>query len=167
MSQEANCPTKIVEDPFPSPGGGQSDRGAAQSGIGRILPGPCNRHYTVRSDPSHSLTDPKDKRRFWERHLEQCRQSGLTQKGYCQEHGLKRHQFYYWKKRLGSACDAVSFLPVDLGGGAPRHVKPIPCERNSMGPPGAGVRILMPNGVVVELDGPVDLSDLLSMAVSL
>ncbi|WP_084511534.1 IS66 family insertion sequence element accessory protein TnpA, partial [Desulfatibacillum aliphaticivorans] len=66
--------------------------------------------------PSQDLSDPKAKRRFWEHHLARCRQSGLTQKAYCQKHGLKLHQFYYWKKRLMQDHGKVSFLPLPLPG---------------------------------------------------
>ena len=116
----------------------------------------------------HDLPDPVQKRRFWGRHLEQCRQSPLTQKAYCQEHGLKRHQFYYWKKRLTSAPEKVSFLPVNLGMESFGYVKSASGSgRVLRNPSTCAVRILIPNGVAVELEGPVNIADLLSMAAKL
>ena len=103
----------------------------------------------------HDLSDPEQKHLFWERHLEQCCQSPLTQKAYCEEHGLKLQQFYYWKRRLVSDHDEVSFLPVDL-------LKNNPADRSS-----CVVRIIAPNGVAIELEGPVNLAEVLSMAAGL
>ena len=107
------------------------------------------------STPDYDLSDPKAKRRFWEHHLAQCRQSSLTQKAYCQKHGLKLHQFYYWKKRLTPDHSNVSFFPLALP------------EGFSGQRPSCSVRIVAPNGFAVELQGPVNLSDLLSMAAKL
>ena len=107
------------------------------------------------SAPSQDLSDPKAKRRFWEHHLAQCRQSSLTQKAYCQKQGLKLHQFYYWKKRLTPDHSNVSFFPLALP------------EGFSGQRPSCSVRIVAPNGFAVELQGPVNLSDLLSMAARL
>ncbi len=38
--------------------------------------------------------------RIWKKHLKDWSASGRTQVDYCREHGLCRHQFQYWKKRL-------------------------------------------------------------------
>jgi len=42
--------------------------------------------------------------RFWERHLQQWRQSGLSQAQYCRRHHLSAPAFGWWKGRL-SATD--------------------------------------------------------------
>ncbi len=100
---------------------------------------------------NYDLSDPRDKRRFWEHHLEQCRQSPLTQKAYCKKHGLKIHQFYYWKRRSALDHGKVAFLPVDLFKNHPPN------------PSSCSVRILIPNGVTIELDDQASLPDLLVM----
>ncbi len=103
---------------------------------------------------NHNLSDLVQKRRFWKRHLEQCRQSPLTQKSYCEKHGLKIHQFYYWKRRLASDHAKVAFLPVDFCTDSPSAIS-------------CAVRIITPGGLVIELQGPVNLSEVLSMAARL
>lgn len=107
------------------------------------------------SPPSQESSDPHDKRRIWERRLEQCRQSGLSQKIYCQQNGLKLPQFYYWRKRLASDRGKVSFLPLPLPGG--RSAPYASC----------GVRIVAPNGFAIELDHPAPLSELLALVAAL
>ncbi len=107
------------------------------------------------SSPGYGLSDPRDKRRFWEHHLDQCRQSHQTQKAYCKKHGLKIHQFYYWKSRLKTGQDKIAFLPLPLPGDlfAPHS----PCA----------VRIIAPNGFTIELDSQASLPDILTMVARL
>jgi len=111
---------------------------------------------TASSQPrGFDLSDLDQKRIFWERHMEQCRQSSLTQKAYCKKHNLKINQFYYWKRRLALSHDEISFLPVALSKDSSASY--LPCA----------VRIIMPNKVAIELEGPVNLSELLTMAARL
>ncbi len=120
------------------------------------------------SNQPQDLSDPVQKRRFWDGHLEQCRQSPLTQKAYCQQHDLKRHQFYYWKKRLASHHERGSFLPVALDLKSSGAVNPASQSGNVFAKDSScAVRILTPNGIVIELEGPVNISELLSMAAKL
>ena len=107
------------------------------------------------SSQGHDLSNPAQKRLFWENHLEQCSQSPLTQKAYCEKHDLKIQQFYYWKRRLASSHDEVSFLPVALSKDSSASY--LPCA----------VRIVVPNGAAIELEGPVNLAEVLSMAARL
>ena len=41
--------------------------------------------------------------RFWQRHLRQWRQSGLSQAQYCRQHRLSVPAFGWWKRRLSAA----------------------------------------------------------------
>jgi hypothetical protein len=96
------------------------------------------------------------KRSFWEYHLERWQQSGLSQRAYCMEHELKSHQFYYWRRRIQKPHSDVSFLPVMLPEGSVGH--------------NHTVRILMPNGCVIEMEGwqePTQLEQLVSMVAAL
>lgn len=61
------------------------------------------------------------KEAHWQTHLQQWRTSGKTQKAYCDEAGLKQHQFVYWKQKLAdtdSGADNVkqssAFIPVQI-----------------------------------------------------
>ena len=40
------------------------------------------------------------RRDFWQAHVKAWSESGLTQRAYCQEHGLSEAQFSHWKPRL-------------------------------------------------------------------
>ena len=45
--------------------------------------------------------------RFWQRHLQQWRQSGLSQAQYCRQHQLRPGTFGWWKGRLSAANGPV------------------------------------------------------------
>lgn len=96
------------------------------------------------------------KRDFWERQIEQWRQSGLSQLAYCRQHHLKAHRFYYWRRRIIKKQTDVSFLPVKL---ATLHKPNLPA-----------IRVLMPNGCSIEiegLDGSAQLNQLVSLVAGL
>jgi len=76
---------------------------------------------------------------FWEHHLGRWQQSGLSQRAYCRQNDLKPHQFYYWRRRTLKVRPDVSFLQVTLPADSVR-------QRHT-------VRILMPNGCAIELEG--------------
>ncbi len=57
----------------------------------------------------------KQQQQHWAEHLQAWRESGLSQQAYCQQQGLKPHQFWYWKRKLsgpGKAEVAEDEQPV-------------------------------------------------------
>jgi hypothetical protein len=56
--------------------------------------------------------ESQQRRHFWENHLRAWQASGLSQAGYCREHGLSDKSFLYWKKRLGPARVSISLIEV-------------------------------------------------------
>lgn len=64
-------------------------------------------HYVDTIEP-----DPQHKRRIWHEHIERWQHSGLSQVAYCREHGLKPHQFTYWKNRIVGTDAGISFVPL-------------------------------------------------------
>ena len=52
------------------------------------------------------------RRKFWEDHLGAWQESGMSQAGYCRQHGLSDKSFLYWKKRLAAARVTVSLVEV-------------------------------------------------------
>lgn len=54
---------------------------------------------------------------FWEQHLEEWRQSGLTQVAYCASHGLHIKSFYRWRRKERNIAqpDRLTLVPVSLG----------------------------------------------------
>jgi transposase len=54
----------------------------------------------------------RQRRKFWEDHLRQWQDSGLSQTGYCRAHGLSDKSFIYWKKRIAASGLTVSLVEV-------------------------------------------------------
>jgi transposase-like protein len=53
------------------------------------------------------------KERYWRRMIRQCRESGLSVRAFCEQHGLAEASFYGWRRTLGQrAAEAVDFVPV-------------------------------------------------------
>ena len=44
--------------------------------------------------------EQEEKRRFWKRHIEGWRTSGLTRAGYCRQHNLSYDRFIYWSRKF-------------------------------------------------------------------
>jgi len=60
-----------------------------------------------------SLSKP----RYWREHVEQWQSSGLSQKAYCQQNGLKPHNLSYWKNKWDTQQDTKTtggFVAVAL-----------------------------------------------------
>ena len=57
-----------------------------------------------------------EKRRYWERHIQSWRASGLTQTEYQRRHNLSKWQFVYWKKKLHkpTVSDEMTLVPIPL-----------------------------------------------------
>lgn len=48
----------------------------------------------------------------WKQHVEQWRQTKLSQTAYCKQHALNYHQFLYWKHKFLNKVDGL--IPVRL-----------------------------------------------------
>lgn len=51
---------------------------------------------------------------YWQKHLSNWQQSGLTQKEYCTQHALKLANLSYWRKRLGTPVTPSKLIPLTL-----------------------------------------------------
>jgi transposase len=71
----------------------------------------------------------------WQQHLKSWRSSGDTQVSYCQQHGLSRHAFQYWKQNLE-------------GNGRNRFVE---ISRSALSGSGSVVEILLDGGVQIRV----------------
>lgn len=57
-----------------------------------------------------------EKRRLWQGRLDEWKDSGLTQAGYCRLHNLDARNFQYWKKRiLPESCAAAALVEIPVG----------------------------------------------------
>jgi hypothetical protein len=69
----------------------------------------------VERDKSKRQIAQEEKERFWQEHIQGWRQRGISQVGYCREHGLKETAFTYWKGKLTQAGSADSGTLADSG----------------------------------------------------
>jgi hypothetical protein len=88
-------------------------------------------------EDSHQL-DSRERRSFWENHIEQWQKSGLSQAAYCRRNQIKAHRFYYWRRRVSTSQDKISFLPVALS--------------SSLAQNHSTIRIHAPNGFIIEIE---------------
>ena len=85
-----------------------------------------------------ATTDRTDRITFWHEHVTTWQASGLTQKAYCDEHGLRYSAFGYWVRKLRGATEpptekkGAGFVPV-----IPATVQP------------TGLILSLPNGLEI------------------
>jgi hypothetical protein len=59
-------------------------------------------------------TTPQEKCAYWQRHIDQWQQSGLSQIEYCRRNQIKKYQWGYWKKRLTTPKSPAMLVPVTI-----------------------------------------------------
>lgn len=66
---------------------------------------------------THSLTR-QGKRQFWQQHVHEWKESGLSQKAYCEVHSLALPAFGYWKRKFAQKKKAApQFYPLTISTG--------------------------------------------------
>jgi hypothetical protein len=45
---------------------------------------------------------------YWQEHIDNCRQSGLSQAAYCRKNQLKPHRYSYWKRQLTKSSQPIN-----------------------------------------------------------
>jgi hypothetical protein len=73
----------------------------------------------------------------WRQHIEDWRNSGLSQQAFCRDRNLSYHKFHYWRKKLAHA-------PVNKT--QPRTSALVPVTYQSPSP-GNGLSIHLPSGI--------------------
>ena len=58
--------------------------------------------------------NPNAKQKKWQRIITKWRESGLSQKQFCQENGINVSTFYFYKKKLKKISPFVELSPVKL-----------------------------------------------------
>ena len=92
--------------------------------------------------------------------LEEQKESGLTIKEFCSNHGIAPSTFHYWKKKLGKKSGRNEFIPlivkrssgVDLPKGST-------CSEITTGKE-ALLELVYPNGTILRLKHDLDLAQL-------
>lgn len=86
----------------------------------------------------------KSRQQEWAAHIEACPKSGLTQKDYCQKHGLKQSQFWYWQSKLNRSSNPD--VPADKH--PPKKNRFIPVTIADPRPhPSDGLAMTFPGGI--------------------
>ncbi len=49
-----------------------------------------------------------DRDQFWQTHVDACLVSGITQKAYCERHGIAPKTFRKWRARLAGAAHVIA-----------------------------------------------------------
>ncbi len=113
-----------------------------------------------------------EREQVWRERIEWQQWSGLTVAACCEELGVSVASFYRWQKLLAepqgarrvratrrtearasdSGKRASQFLPIALQDSSTSHVPP----QSSASCQGSGMRIELPNGVVIHLAGDLD-----------
>jgi hypothetical protein len=57
---------------------------------------------------------PSDKATYWQQHFNDWKQSGQSQRAYCQQHQLAFSSFGYWRKRLKENGQFAKLVPVSI-----------------------------------------------------
>ena len=100
------------------------------------------------------VEESKRKREYWRSHIERWQESGSSQTEYCREHGLKDHQFTYWKKRIVQTEAEGKLVSLKLSS-----------FTNKQPPqPGCPLRVVVSNGLKVEVEAGFD-PDLLGQLI--
>lgn len=76
---------------------------------------------------------------FWQRHVDQWRDSGLSKMAYCQQYSLVYHQMVYWCSKTENVVEEAKASSTDF---VAVSVTP------SIG--GAGLSVRLPNGIAIE-----------------
>lgn len=78
----------------------------------------------------------QDNQQYWQQHIDQCQEKGLSGAAYCKLHKISYHKFVYWRAKLRD-----SDLPSPAVGG---FVKVIATQR-----PSAKLTVLLPGGISI------------------
>jgi len=80
---------------------------------------------------------------FWQNHIEQHQTSDLSQQAYCKQNALKLHQMVYWRRKILSESEQAK---------PSNGFVAIPLTR----PRGEGLRVSLPNGILISGFGTLD-----------
>ena len=81
-----------------------------------------------------------DREQFWQTHVDACRMSGITQRAYCERHGIAPKTFRKWRARLAGAAYVIAAESEPHGGevkGGARELMLLKNPEWGMAPPGS------------------------------
>ncbi len=65
----------------------------------------------------------KQKQQYWQRNIQDWKESGNSQAGYCREHNLNIKTFTYWRRKLSQRLTTVSLVQVAPLSNTSAHIK--------------------------------------------
>lgn len=87
----------------------------------------------------------QDKSCQWRKHFESWQQSGLSQQQYCDQAGIKKSSFQYWRNKLAAPVGGMeNFVELKI---KPRKPKPF-------------VEIILPNNYRIRFSGDIQLEEI-------
>ncbi len=98
---------------------------------------------------------------FWSAHWAAWQSSGLSQRAYCNQHGLSYSAFGYWRNQVRTAAimPSPAFVPVLVKAPAAKPEEAGAAERAAPAMDtghGAGVEIRLAHGRAIVVDGDFD-----------
>ena len=96
---------------------------------------------------------------FWQDHIDQWHQSGLSKIGYCRDHGMSKSTFDSWFKKLQQPRQeskrSRDFLSLHL-----QQETPIKNRLSPAPSPTSTIEIQLPKDIIVKVNSPIDLDAL-------
>ena len=84
---------------------------------------------------------------YWREHLESWKNSGLTQKVYCEQAGISYASFVYQYTRITRKAEKTSVKFIE---------KKIPEQKQANNIP--RLQLMLPNGILIGIEGALDMS---------
>lgn len=91
--------------------------------------------------------------------LEEQKESNLTIKDFCSNHGIARSTFHYWKKKLSKKPGRKDFIPLIVKPSGLELPKGSACSEISAGKESL-FELVYPNGTILRLKHDLDLTQL-------
>jgi hypothetical protein len=95
---------------------------------------------------------------FWRGHFAAWQRSGLSQRAYCEQHGLSYSAFGYWRGRAGDTSETSSQPPPAFVPALVAPPAPVPLVESAPGPSGriGSVEVRLAHGRSLVLAGDFD-----------
>jgi len=84
-----------------------------------------------------------DLSKYWQEHIDNCRQSGFSQATYCRKNQLKPHRYSYWKRKLAKSSPSVNAQSSGFIQLSAANSIPLSTQNSSL-------RVRLPNEAIIE-----------------
>ena len=108
----------------------------------------------------------KGKEAFWQRTIQEQRQSGLSVRAFCRKHAAHESAFYFWRRELARREEAEPGATTGRAARSRRQAAFVPVHVAEDAPAGGRIEIVLPGGRRIHAAPPVDrqaLADVLAV----